>query len=286
MPLEFRNNISLPFERVTKTPTVNDVINMCERLKSSEAMPVTARMIKKLQCYLPLMLNGVRYNQVLARDILLPQYTGGSNTYDYFSKIDTLDNKYDPKPAVGRPKCGRWLRSSARFLVCWVAEELKHEHSEGAGWHDVFDVTPEKRAPTKKRDRDQMTSNTVSSPPTPDTIPAPIPARTPNLVSYGHIYCFNTMGNPRLYKAGMTMNEDINVRLRGYQGGNKPNIIVSTMFVSDPASVERRFMTALYSSGILTQAKRMGREWFFATDDDEMRRHVVISRIMGETALQ
>lgn len=307
MPLEFRNNITLPFSHVTKTPSVGDVLDMCERLQSSDGMPVTSKMMKKLQHYLPFMLEGVCYNQVLANNILLPQYKGGTNTYEYFLEIDRLDNLYDPKPMGGRPKCGRWLRSSARFLVCWVAEELKHEYSIGTGWHEVFDVTPEKRAPTTKRSHTIMVEEAPPTAPPPqppsptsssssDPPLAPIFRNVPDaesarshssVVTFGHLYCFNTMANPRLYKAGMTLNEDINVRLKqGYQGGNKPNIVVSTMFVLDPVSAEKRLMSALCNSGILTQDRRMGREWFFATDDDEVRRHATIARIMGRVALE
>ena len=305
MPLEFRNNITLPFSHVTKTPSVEDVLGMCERLQSSEGMPVTSDMMKKFQHYLPFMLEGTCYNQVLANNILLPQYTGGTNTYEYFQEIDRLDNLYDPTPTGGRSKCGRWLRSSARLLVCWVAEELRHEYSIGAGWREVFDVTPEKRAPTTKRSHTIMVEETPTPPPPPTPSPtssstssdpplAPIfrnvsvaeSVSSHSVVPSGHLYCFNTMANSRLYKAGMTLNEDITVRLKqGYQGGNKPNILVSTMFVLDPVSAEKRLMSALCNSGILTQAKQLGREWFFATDDDEVRRHATISRIMGRIAL-
>jgi len=77
-------------------------------------------------------------------DVTIPQYRGGMNTYDYFQQMDALDHKYDPDNGNGR-----WLRSSARFLVCWVAEELNRKHSVGEGWRSVFYLGKEKKKPTK-----------------------------------------------------------------------------------------------------------------------------------------
>jgi hypothetical protein len=140
-----KHRISLPFERVSTTPGVSDVIQMCNELR--HVIPITQTTFGKMRTYLPYMLEGAPF-QMKGKDVTVPQYKGGMNTYDYFRQMEKLDHEYDPDNGNGR-----WLRSSARFLVCWVAEELKREHSVGEGWCSVFYVGPEKNQPTTNRTR-------------------------------------------------------------------------------------------------------------------------------------
>lgn len=137
-----RGRISLPFERVSTTPTVSDVLQMCNEL--SHSIPISRKTLVKLRNFLPCMLNGTPC-QMQGKDVTIPQYKGGMNTYDYFQQMEALDHEYDPENGNGR-----WLRSSARFLICWVAEELKCKHSIGEGWRSVFYLGKEKKQPAKR----------------------------------------------------------------------------------------------------------------------------------------
>lgn len=135
--------ISLPFERVSTTPSVSDVIQMCNELPPE--CPISRKMLfGKVRTFLTYMLEGAPC-RMQGRDVTIPEYRGGVNTYDYFLKMDKLDREYDPDNGNGR-----WLRSAARFLVCWVAEELKRKHSIGEGWRSVFYVGKKKKQPTNR----------------------------------------------------------------------------------------------------------------------------------------
>ena len=99
----------------------------------------------------------------------------------------------------------------------------------------------------------------------------------------GYIYCFNTVGNHNIYKAGMTEQFMYDNRLDSYDGCNKPYVVVGTLFVQNARDAERQFLTALKGSGVLKHDKEIGKEWFRAVDEnDTVHRHVVISRIMAE----
>ena len=99
----------------------------------------------------------------------------------------------------------------------------------------------------------------------------------------GYIYCFNTIANHNVYKVGMTEQFVYHHRLDTYDGGNKPHVIVSTIFVPDARDAERQLLAKLRTSGVLKHDKGMGKEWFRATDEnDTLRRHLVISDIMSE----
>lgn len=137
-----KGRISLPFDRVVTTPTVSDVLQMCNEL--SHHIPISRRTLVKLRNFLPCMLEGAQC-QMQGRDVTIPQYRGGMNTYDYFQQMEALDHKYDPENGNGR-----WLRSSARFLICWVAEQLKCNHSIGEGWRSVFYLGREKKQPERR----------------------------------------------------------------------------------------------------------------------------------------
>lgn len=137
-----RGRISLPFERVSTTPSVTAVLQMCNEL--SHHLPISRKTLVKLRNFLPCMLEGAPC-QMQGKDVAIPRYKGGTNTYDYFKQMEALDHEYDPENGNGR-----WLRSSARFLICWVAEELKEKHSIGDGWRSVFYLGGEKKQPTKR----------------------------------------------------------------------------------------------------------------------------------------
>lgn len=134
MPIRLKQTIPLPFHRVTHTPTTDDVLNMCERLSS--VLPIGPEILKNIKGMLPCMLEGKPWNQANADNVRLPQYVGGGDTVAYVMDIKDLERKYDPTN-----KDGRWLYSSARWLICWVAEELKDCHGIGLGWSDVFSVS-------------------------------------------------------------------------------------------------------------------------------------------------
>lgn len=130
------------------------------------------------------------------------------------------------------------------------------------------------------------------SSPAPPPQPAPpvavaVPVVAPRTLSQtiqqsGYIYCFNTLGNPNIYKAGMTHKFIYDERLTQYDGCNKPDVIVGTLFVQNAREAENQLLAALKSSGVLEPVRRMGKEWFRATDEvDILRRHVVISGIMS-----
>ena len=71
-------------------------------------------------------------------------------------------------------------------------------------------------------------------------------------------------------------------RLTQYDGCNKPDVIVGTLFVQNAREAENQLLAALKSSGVLEPVKRMGKEWFRATAEaDVLRRHVIISGIMS-----
>lgn len=137
-----KERISLPFDRVATTPTVSNVLEMCKDL--SQHIPISRKTLVKLRNFLPCMLDGAPC-QMQGRDVTIPQYKGGMNTYEYFQQMEALDHEYDPENGNGR-----WLRSSARFLICWVAEELKCKHSIGEGWRSVFYLGKEKKPPARR----------------------------------------------------------------------------------------------------------------------------------------
>lgn len=121
-------------------------------------------------------------------------------------------------------------------------------------------------------------------PPPPVSPPPPAPAveGDPHR-QCGYIYCFNIVANPNIYKAGMTQKLAYDDRLAEYNGGNKPHVVVGTLFVQDVREAEARLLAALKTSGVLEHDKQLGKEWFRATDEvDVARRHVVLSSIMAD----
>ena len=117
----------------------------------------------------------------------------------------------------------------------------------------------------------------------PPVVPQPT-ASEPHV--WGHIYCFRTVGNPSIYKAGMTTRFDVKARLDEFDGANKVDVIVSCMFVEDARRAEVQMLQSLKTCGVLVLDKKtLGNEWFRATGDDTVHRHVVISQIMANSAV-
>tara|TARA_B110001452_G_scaffold16179_1_gene13258 strand:+ start:6820 stop:7122 length:303 start_codon:yes stop_codon:yes gene_type:complete len=93
------------------------------------------------------------------------------------------------------------------------------------------------------------------------------------------------MGNPTIYKAGMTTRFDVNGRLDEYNGANKVDVVVSCIFVEDARRAEAQMLQSLKICGVLVLNKALGNEWFRATGDDTVHRHIVISQIMANSAV-
>ena len=115
-----------------------------------------------------------------------------------------------------------------------------------------------------------------TSPPTVVAIPV-----TPPVRQSGHIYCFNTVGNHSIYKVGMTEKSTVDARLASYDGGNKPHVVVGTLFVQNAREAETQLIAALKTCGVLSHDRRLGNEWFRATDDDHVV-HAVIADAMAD----
>ena len=131
-------------------------------------------------------------------------------------------------------------------------------------------------------------------PPVVPQLPPPVVPQLPPVVpqptaseshAWGHIYCFRTMGNPTIYKAGMTTRFDVNGRLDEYNGANKVDVVVSCIFVEDARRAEAQMLQSLKICGVLVLNKALGNEWFRATGDDTVHRHIVISQIMANSAV-
>ena len=133
-----------------------------------------------------------------------------------------------------------------------------------------------------KRFKDNVLLLGVAHPP-PPVVPQPT-ASEPH--TWGHIYCFRTVGNPTIYKAGMTTRFDVKARLDEYDGANKVDVVVSCIFVEDARRAETQMLQSLKTCGVLVLDKKtLGNEWFRATGDDTVHRHVVISQIMANSAV-
>ena len=81
----------------------------------------------------------------------------------------------------------------------------------------------------------------------------------------GLIYCFNTVGDSRIYKAGHTTRK-LEKRLAGYMGPSKPRLIVFTRRVKDSASAERMMLKLMRQCVSITHRDDLGDEWFEAND--------------------
>lgn len=114
--------------RISHAPTVRAVLEMCGRL------PWSSTTKSKAEEYLPYFLEGKLYTEGGA-NIHLHQFVGGSDPYKYYGYCQSIERDFPRTKA-----CGGWLKSVARLLVCWVAEELTR-CGIGGGFYDHFKVT-------------------------------------------------------------------------------------------------------------------------------------------------
>lgn len=96
----------------------------------------------------------------------------------------------------------------------------------------------------------------------------------------GHIYCFNTLTDYRIYKAGHTQ-QPLASRLRGYLGPSRPRTVVGSRCVIDSERAEVMFLRLLKQSNMVTVRSDLGNEWFEATPTvDTETRHANIIFLM------
>ena len=113
----------------------------------------------------------------------------------------------------------------------------------------------------------------------------PLPQIGSRQSNCGYIYCFNTVGNDTIYKAGKTARYTYEERLVEYVGANQPNVIVALLYVENVADAETKMINLLRNSGVLRRYKEVrGKEWFKATDNNIVNRHVTISNIFALVA--
>lgn len=92
----------------------------------------------------------------------------------------------------------------------------------------------------------------------------------------GIIYCFNTICDHRIYKAGHTQ-QDLPSRFKSYLGPSKPRTIVATRHVDDSLAAEGMMLGLLRQCAALRVRSDLGVEWFEAHPDvDEDDRHKAI----------
>lgn len=93
----------------------------------------------------------------------------------------------------------------------------------------------------------------------------------------GTIYCFNTVGDHRIYKAGHTQQE-LKSRLRGYLGPSRPRVIVASRNVDDSVAAETMVLGLLRQCSALVPRSDLGNEWFESRDgvgDDERHKAIL-----------
>lgn len=77
----------------------------------------------------------------------------------------------------------------------------------------------------------------------------------------GLIYCFSTLGDPKVYKAGHTQNS-LSTRMRGYLGPSKPRVIIFSRRVDDSAQAEKMMLSLCRQCVSLKVRPDLGDEWF------------------------
>lgn len=77
----------------------------------------------------------------------------------------------------------------------------------------------------------------------------------------GKIYCFSTVGDRDVYKAGHTQ-QTLASRLRSYLGPSKPRTIVATRDVDDSAGAEEILLSLMDQCSSFVRRRDLGREWF------------------------
>jgi len=162
-----------PHELVTAAPTLEAILEMCTRLPFSRTTVVKAR------AYLPFLLEGKLYTEGNS-NVYLDIFVAGSDPYEYYSYCQNIEVQH---PAT--KSCGGWLKSVARLLICWVAEELKMQ-GHGRGFDDHFRVSEEalwQPAP----DVHVAAPTPVAAPDVPVAAPTPVPVAAPTPVVAVHI---------------------------------------------------------------------------------------------------
>lgn len=119
--------IGFAYTQVRAEPTIDKILAMCE------GQPWNATTKKKAQVYLQYMLQGRFYSEGGA-NLYLPSFSAGDDPYAYYHYCQQLETTYP-----GIRDAGSWLKSVARLLICWVAEELRLQ-GHGAGFADHFVV--------------------------------------------------------------------------------------------------------------------------------------------------
>lgn len=99
----------------------------------------------------------------------------------------------------------------------------------------------------------------------------------------GTIYCFNTITDANIYKAGHTQQE-LSARMRGYMGPSKPRLIVATRSVDDSSAAETLMLSLLRVSSILKPRWDLGHEWFEANEVNMTDRHKAITLLLDTAA--
>ena len=133
---------ALAHERVTRTPTIQDLIDLATRLGFS------ATTVRKTPHYAPYMLHNIPYTEGGLSEVLA-QFRAGDDPYAYYALMKQVARDH-PKTK----DAGGWLQSVARLLVCWVAEELRRQ-GIGNGFHDHFVVHD-----SRKRVREEEVADT------------------------------------------------------------------------------------------------------------------------------
>lgn len=195
----------------------------------------------------------------------MPRFASGTNPVESFEALKEWEREHIPQSHG-------WWTNAARYVVAYFAEQMKLLEKGGNGWKDYFTV---RWSEPQKVEEPEL--------PSPELPPPELPPPEPRgrVKQSGYIYCFNTIGNRTVYKAGKTNKTKFEERLNDYIGGNKPDIIVAVVFVEDTFNAEKKLIRELKQSGVLTTSREFGREWFKATDDNVTRRHLIISRIMA-----
>lgn len=83
----------------------------------------------------------------------------------------------------------------------------------------------------------------------------------------GLIYCFNTVGDGRVYKGGQTQNT-MSMRLKGYMGLSRPRTVVFSRPVGDSVRAEEMMLTLFRQCVSLKSRDDLGKEWFEDVSDD------------------
>lgn len=82
----------------------------------------------------------------------------------------------------------------------------------------------------------------------------------------GLIYCFNTLGDTKIYKAGHTQNA-LSMRLKGYLGPSKPRTIIFSRAVDDSVHAEKMMLVLFRQCVSLKSCREFGDEWFEDVSD-------------------